>query len=191
MAKLKYSIELVVFEGGRITNTVELPFRSYVHQHVLMMHQSFVNVATAGMVSTTGASFTLTLSGGIDAFVLTAPINVATYGIVLGSGSTPATINDTKLQSQIGHGIGVGQLSHAAVTFTAPGSSSTTASFQAKRQFTNNSGAAIPISEAAIYYYGMGTSTTAICGSRDVFSSPFTLATGSTVEVRYTFGATL
>ena len=47
-------------------------------------------------------------------------IGVISTGIVVGSGSTAVTISRYALATQIAHGVGAGQLSYAAQTYTAP-----------------------------------------------------------------------
>jgi len=134
--------------------------------------------------------------------------NDSTYGIVVGTGTTPPTPNDYVLENQIVNGTGSGQLVHSAhtinpqpqiigsstylTTTTTPTSgllpvSGNTTSWQVSRQFTNQSGASITVSEVGIYMKTLNGVTMIV---HDLLSSPVTVPNLSILQITYTISIT-
>lgn len=70
-----------------------------------------------------------------------------TYGIVIGSGSTPIDIDDYELETKIAHGSGAGQLDYGVCTihnFVVEGDVTT---LTLKRLYTNKGVSAVSITE--------------------------------------------
>jgi hypothetical protein len=117
---------------------------------------------------------------------VTGGAGTSTYGIVVGSDSTAVTADDYKLNTQIAHGVGAGQLSYLAVTLNAVVVAAPTASVRIDRQFTNGSGGDVTVKELGIYIRSdASTSPRYFCICRDVI--PDTLVpNGSSLNVKYT-----
>lgn len=99
---------------------------------------SITNTAGAGV-----SSFT-TLLGSLNT---TAPITNTNYGLLVGTGITAESINDTALVTKIAHGTSAGQIQYGTMTFGAPSTTATTTTFRFTRVFTNGSGGAIGVEE--------------------------------------------
>jgi len=141
-------------------------------------------------------------------FALNNGANDSTYGIVVGTGTATPTPNDYNLQNQIINGTGSGQLSYGAhtinpapqtigtsaniTTTTTPTSgllpvSGNTTSFQVSRQFTNQSGASITVSEVGLY---SDTANGIALIVHDLLSSPVTVPNLSILQITYTISVT-
>ncbi len=142
--------------------------------------------------------------------------NDSTYGIVVGTGTTPPTANDYNMENIIANGTSSGQLQYGSHTFnpetisggynqtSTPTSglvavNGNTTSFQIMRTFTNSSGNSITVSEVGIIASFIVTESTS-SGSNyvqnyalivhDLLSSPVTIPNGSSLTVTYTFQTT-
>ncbi len=117
----------------------------------------------------------------------------ANAGICVGSGSTAPTITDYKIETQIAHGVGAGQLSYGDVTFSVPVASATVSQFTITRNFANGSGGAITVNEIGL-----------ICTTkdliyvdryllliRDVIGGGISVPNGETLTVNYRPQATI
>ncbi|MBN2240169.1 MAG: hypothetical protein JW712_10380 [Dehalococcoidales bacterium] len=118
-------------------------------------------------------------------------------GIVIGTGNTPVTITDRKLEAQIRQGFGVGQMDYLAMSITAPVVADPNCEFTMSRQIANSSGALITVRESGIYStlrsnWNLGTHKEyyIICIIRDVFSVPQDVPHGGGITVEYTLRVT-
>jgi hypothetical protein len=129
-------------------------------------------------------------------FQATAAANDDSYGIVVGSGNTPPTINDFALQTKVANGVGAGQLQYGGVTFGLPTSNLTTSHFTVTRNFANASGNPIAIYEIGLYVKGnaplpwlnnRGSSSSRynFCTIRDVIVAGISILNGETLTVNY------
>jgi len=139
--------------------------------------------------------------------------NDSTYGIVVGSGTATPTPNDYALGNQIANGTGSGQLQYSAHTInpapvsngtsnyysttTTPSSgllpvSGNTTSWQISRQFTNQSGASITVSEVGLITKILVSSSSAVYAliAHDLLSSPVTVPNLSILQITYTISVT-
>lgn len=123
-------------------------------------------------------------------FSCSAPANNNVYGVQVGTGTTAPTINDTKLETKITHGVGAGQMQYSAVTFGAPTSDGSTAHFTITRDFSNNSGGSITVKEIglAVNFYSYLGSTEIILTIRDAVD--IAVPDGETLTVNYRIQAT-
>jgi hypothetical protein len=80
-----------------------------------------------------------------------AGVGVSTSGIVVGTGIAAPANTDNKLQTQIAHGAGAGQLNYGAQSETAAAVVSTNVDWILTRTFTNASGGTVTINELALY----------------------------------------
>ena len=134
-------------------------------------------------VDTHGSSFTpdqIVASGSS----MLAPAGQDGYGLVVGSGDTPVSLNDYDLDSKIPHGTGSGQLSYGDSSKYDETSGNTT-SHGVQRSFDNNSGADITIREIGlIATINIGGQNINVLLLRDVISDT-TVPNGGRVTVKY------
>lgn len=119
-------------------------------------------------------------------------VGIVDVGIVVGTGTTPTTINDVALGTRIAHGAGGGQLVYNAQTSEALVVSAPNATVRHTRTFTNNSGASITVNEIG-WYIGAWDSTSTerfFCMVHDLLASPQAIPNGATLTVRYTVSVT-
>jgi len=129
-------------------------------------------------------------------FQSTAAANDDSYGIVVGTGNTPPTINDCALQTKVANGVGGGQLQYGGVTFGLPTSNLTISHFTVTRNFANASGNPIAIYEIGLYVKGdsplpwlgnRGSNSLRynFCSIRDVIAAGISILNGETLTVNY------
>lgn len=118
---------------------------SWVLNLLKVLYVKFAQANLAGVVDTGGTSRTMLSAANIFG---TAPINTATYGIVVGTGTNAVAITDTALQTPIATGSGAGQLNYQLMrSATVPTISSTQLVWTWGRDFINNSGGSITVQE--------------------------------------------
>jgi len=161
---------------------------------------------------TSGTWYSLNASNtGINSlFTMLDGANDSSYGIVVGTGTATPTPNDYALRNQIVNGTGSGELVYSAHSVSpSPGTSElqagtstpsvgvlnvsgNTTSLQISRQFTNQSGASITVSEVGIISESLVTSTlvTNELIIHDLLSSPVTVPNLSILQITYTISVT-
>jgi len=114
-------------------------------------------------------------------------------GVVVGTGTTAVTIADYALAAKIAEGTGVGQLSHQAVTLTAPSVVGSECSWTATRVFINGSGATITVTEIGIYVSAQDTvpAVRYFLVVRDVLVTAQAVPDGGAITVVYTIKVTV
>lgn len=116
---------------------------------------------SASIVKPDGSSATIAIEyypgdtyGGGTAIALVAPDNDASYGIVVGSGTTTVDLNNYALASQIPHGSGSGQLDYDAVSISDLGLDTSVSPpvyrIRLVRGFKNLSGGDVTINEVGL-----------------------------------------
>lgn len=115
-------------------------------------------------------------------FKCNAGVGSATNGVVVGTGSTAATIDDYALETQIAHGTGAGELQYGAMTFGEPSAGASISQFRLTRDFANGSGGSIDVSEVGLYVSGGSHNFMTI---RDVLGTPIAVPNGQTLTVNY------
>jgi len=115
-----------------------------------------------------------------------APAGNDSYGILVGTGTTPVDLGDTKLASKISHGTGSGQLNYGDTSEYGE-TSDLTRSEGLQRSFDNNSGADITINEIGMAMkVNDGSNDYYVLIARDVISAT-TVPDGGRVTVKYWF----
>lgn len=163
---------------GKIVSREQREAKSFVRQWNDIVHVQFTQVGTyikhidgtTTLASTGPASFYMKAAAGTD-----------DQGVVVGTGETAVTISDFKLEAQILHGAGAGQLNYGACNPTQPVEADPTTYFMASRTFTNNSGNTITIKETGLYAYCYGRN----CVARDVLETPQDVLNGGNITVNY------
>ena len=169
------------------------PSRSPLKQfsQLLLLRMGGTAVSNIANIANLGKQGTYSGGSGV-AFQAKGPVNVDTRGIVIGTGAAAVTISDYALATQIAHGAGVGQMSHAAQTNPADVTTSDPdVTFAMSRVFTNNSGAAIVIRETGIYALQQTSDPGdfSFCVIRDT-PAALSVANGATATVTYTLRIT-
>ena len=146
----------------------------------LVVYTNFRNLAGA-VVQSAGYLGATTPNSGFGAFLANGASGDITRGVVVGSGSTPVTADDYKLESIIAHGTGVGQLSYDMVAIQKMPPVGSTIVIAVTRIVSNNSAAPVSFSELGIYQVGQA----AIMTLRDVIASPVVLNLGESALIAY------
>ena len=107
-------------------------------------------------------------------------------GIVIGTGSTPPTIDDYKLEALIPHGTGEGQMLYNAQADTVNEVISGGWRTTLVRQFNNNSGASIYVAETGIYAFVAFWGSNAYMLCRNVHDPAVEVPHGGLLTVTYT-----
>jgi len=115
-------------------------------------------------------------------FAVNAGAGTSTYGIQVGTGTNAVTIDDYKLQTQIAHGTGAGQLQYGATSIDTYTVSSGRAFFNVQRLFTNSSGSDITVREVGLVGLFYSTSYPVLL---DRTLIEFTIPNGETRGVNY------
>jgi hypothetical protein len=118
---------------------------------------------------------------------LNAGEGVSYRGIVLGTGTTSNSINTYKLEAQISHGSGAGQLYYSTTSVSTVVVGDTNIRyFEITRYFQNRSGVDITVNEIGLYAYftDNGTNWRGICIARDL-TGGIVVPANSTLIVRY------
>lgn len=163
------------------------------HLQFMMCHAYSTTVTNVSIKNTAGANQSFGQSGQVWQEELSAlgPDNTATYGIVLGTGTTGVTNIDYKLDTIIAHGTGSGQLDYGASSVTAAQVVGVNVDLVMSRAFYNGSGATVTVKEMGIYVltrdYVSNVAYILIC--RDITTSTDVLDT-ETVSAQYTFRTT-
>jgi len=115
------------------------------------------------------------------------------YGIVVGSGTSPASNTDYKLASKISHGTGAGQLLYNSMSeqYISTSEVSGNVDFVFWRTFTNDSGGNVTVNEIGVYAKTIATIYRYFCLVRDKLGTSRTIADGETYQVTYTFRTTV
>jgi hypothetical protein len=115
-------------------------------------------------------------------------------GILIGTGTTPPSPQDTSLTNPIANGTGSGQMVYpSSPTFGSVKINGNTSSFTIQSTITNNSGASITVTEVGLYGTpGSGCKYNTFDGlfTHDLLSSPITVPNGTAITITYTISVT-
>lgn len=185
-------LELIVTDkDGNITEKRVMKSRSFVRQFMeLLWAQAYqISENTPYNITDTGAGAgtVRTISEGTLTFAANANAADITFGPVVGTDNTPATINDHRLGVIILHDAApptANRLQYGLVAFGAPASDATTSQFTITRNFANASGGAITVQEIGLYVKGLDPNTTYYFMTiRDVVA--IAIPNGQTLTVNY------
>ena len=184
------SYEVVVRDRhGRVLERVAAPSRSYVSAwnqclYVLNRHTGYTITDTGG----TGRYVSYSSS------VLRANAGAGEigYGIRVGKGTTPVTINDYALEAPCGEGTGPEQFLHQAMAASTPAVAGPDCSFWLRRVMVNNSGSTISgIREIGCYVMMKYDPRYYALGYRDVLPGSVSIPDGGSITVTYTLKVTV
>ena len=105
-------------------------------------------------------------AGGVYAsnFACNADADLTLIGIVIGTGITPVTMTDYKLQTQV-----TTNIAHAAVSFAVENPDTSTWRIAITRGFTNNTGATLSVKEVGLYVF-FTASSYVVCADRTLYA---------------------
>jgi len=208
-------ILIVEVYDGKLLSKLETESRSFVQNLAKVLASAFSAVGgEAGGVSGVQRSTTVTDYNGLERTVWThwysgdvingggvflamnADAGVDSYGILVGSGSTPVSYNDYNLALKISHGTGAGQLTYQSHS-TSSSFSSTSSYVEINRTFVNNSGSTVTVREVGLMARAYWKDVNAVrqdekyLVARDVLPAPVDVPNLATLVVRYRVGLTL
>ena len=178
-------------EGKILSDTGKKPSKSLVIQFLEFIYAMFNFDADLSATATDGTEDKI-YDGDVDCeyhLRVDAALNVALYGIVVGTGTTPETNTDYKLETQITEGTGAGQLTHGTTTIADAAVVGANVDLEVTRTFTNGSGNTITVTEAGIYTkQGAGFYH---CIIRDVLGAGIDVTNKCSLSVIYTLRTTV
>lgn len=133
-----------------------IPMRSPVSNFMYLLYGALActtnpNVVdTSNTVRTAGSYFSGSSYGWRNGETSDPALGVDTYGIQVGSNATAVALSDYKLNTQITHGTGAGQLKYSGQSGFGPISSGSSRAFRLSRYFTNDSGGDVTIREVGL-----------------------------------------
>jgi len=194
---IKVYVEVTVKDkNGKTIKYHKQRSHSFVANFLDIIANGFVNTGSGASIVYDFTSVAGTTSGTINTPFLNAGSGNSSYGIVVGTGTTPPTALDYKLENQIANGTGSGQLEYGSHSFNPSSgtvaTSGNTSSIQISRQFTNGSGTSITVSEVGMITIVNNTSGTQyyVLIVHDLLSSPITVANLSVLQITYTISIT-
>lgn len=167
-------------DGKRIlTSSKWKPANSLLGALIKRLWSAWQNYA-ANIVDTGGTSRSIAAS---TQDIVTAPADTTTYGIVVGTGTNPVTIDDYKLQTQVTTNIG-----HYATTTSLENPDANTWRVNVVRQINNNTGSPLAITEVALYVTNSGAAYK-LCFDRSLYN--LTIPNGAARVITYRISATI
>lgn len=181
-------------DGKVISDTGEKPSKSFVIQFLEFIKFLFDRVAL-GVGNATDI-----FGAEVDIYLpvfdcntimrIDAPVNEDAYGVLVGTGETPETNTDIKLETQLTEGLGAGNITHGEVDIGTTAVVGANVDLEILRAFINNTGSTITVKEAGIYvkeildpYYH--------CIIRDVLGTPVDIPDRCGLSVYYTMRTTV
>lgn len=179
-------------DGKIISDTGRNPARSFVRALLQFVGAVGDAPGPVAVKATDGgnASIYNTYSTSSSFFRGHAGINNAGYGIVVGTGDTAETNTDWILATQLGEGVGAGQITHGATVVGPVAVVGVNVDMVMERSFSNNTGSTITVKEAGIYARQM-IDPHDFCIVRDVLPSPVDVPDKCSVSIYYTWRTTV
>ena len=195
-AKITYSI---YDKDGRLIKKWTEPARSLTYWYALLEYNLWTQ-GTISMTDTSGTSITPYM-GSPGTILVEAGSGITTYGVLVGSGNTSSVSQKSMMYNLIAlipNGTSAGQLSYQNTTFTSPSVSGNTSTWSFSRNFINQSGGTITITEVGVVAmlsgFRLENSLSSALLTSDYFliaydipSSAISLANGQTLNITYTY----
>lgn len=162
-SKIKIQIRAIVHtKDGRT-------FKKYPWKNANSLIKAFIQIlmiqmsqAAQTIKDTAGNSASHSVSA--QALAVIAAINFTDRGIVIGTGTTPVTMTDWKLETQV-----IANVAHAAEIIALENPNAATWRINVSRIFTNNTGGVLSIKEVALYSDDTGLGYTS-CIDRTLYA---------------------
>jgi len=198
--QMKAKIKFTIYDSnGKIVKQWEEPSKSLTYWYAVFEFDLW-SQGVLSLTDTSGTGITPYM-GSPGVININAGSGITSYGIVVGSGNTANVSQKNMMYSMIAlipNGTGAGQLTYQAVSFTYPSESGNTSTWTLSRNFINQSGGTINVSEIGIIAYVSGfrllnSVSSALVNpdyflfSYDIPSSAISLANGQTLNITYTF----
>jgi len=198
--QIKAKIKFTIYDSnGKIVKEWEEPSKSLTYWYAVFEFDLW-SQGVLSLIDTTGTGITPYM-GSPGVININAGSGIDTYGIVVGSGNTSKVSQKSMMYQMIAlipNGTASGQLTYQAVSFGNPVASGNTSSWTLSRNFINQSGGTVNITEVGIIAYVSGfrmlnSLSSALVNpdyflfSYDIPSSPISLANGQTLNITYTF----
>lgn len=179
--KIKIEIQAELSKDGKI-------IKRYPWKKANSLLKGFIQALAAQM---SDISQTITDTGNIgrasakSLYNLTcnAGAGATTFGLLIGTNSTPVIMTDYKLGTPV-----TTNIAHGNVTFAVENPDANTWRLAIARTFTNNTGSALGVEEAALYTY-FSASQYIICIDRTLYQ--VSVGAGVTLTLTYRITATL
>lgn len=179
-------VDLVVKDReGNVVEQRSFPSRSFLRQFIDILYAHMTANRLGYNVRKTDNTLQSVIKHDTDRPLnVLAGSGVTTFGLVVGTGTTAPAIDDYRLEALIAHGSAGGQLLYSAHVHAAPTDDGTVSRFQITRDFSNNSGATITVTELGVFsenVWGAG----AFAVIRDVTDPGIDIAHGQTLTINY------
>lgn len=144
-------------------------FKAYPWKSANSLIKQFIQLLMVGMANA-NQTINNTLGNPVvvdPAFTLlnaTAALNITTKGILIGSGTTPVTMTDYKIETQL-----TTNVAHAAMIIALENPNASTWRIALSRIFTNNTGGTLSIKEVALYVTS-GSGVVICCAERTLYA---------------------
>jgi hypothetical protein len=193
--KAEYIVELI--ENGKVVYSHKAESKSFVKNLGIVLAGMLREVSSVSVTNTAGGTASVeTISDHPGYFqydyttmYMNAGDNDDSFGIIVGSGSTPVSPSDYALASKISHGTSPGQLDYDTHTVTT--SYTDTSSYvEIARTFMNKSGGDVVVSEVGLVVWAYNkpvyvTTDVKYLIARDLLPNPITVKNFGTLNVKY------
>jgi len=197
--------EVIDNKTGRVINKGRQRVRSWLRLWIGLMYilantNDTLTPPTTSVVDTGGTTRSIPYLGTDFLYRLVPGFRALTgdtaRGLVVGSGSSPNTVDTYKLESQIGHGTNPGQLQYGATSTSGIIQvSPEVLEVQYYRPFINSSGGDVVVKECGIYAPMLDTDRNVrfFCALRDLINPPngVVVPTEGALVIRYRFRITI
>lgn len=183
---LFYQLTVTDKNGKVVRKTRMRRSKSFCIAFLQMIQAQCAMSATVDIKDILGASETVTALAYM--FEMAVGATEDTYGMLLGTGTTPATNLDYVMETKIAHGGAATQLEYGSQSEIAAAEVGANVDYQLIRSFTNTSGSTIQVTEAGLYQYMKAVKYAMTI--HDVFTA-VPVADGETITATYTLRTTV
>jgi len=172
----------VIDKSGKVIQRHRQKSRTWVRNWIVMLNR-FMKNSGASVTKQDGTGISISYSIAIGTMLkVNAGAGIDTWGILVGSGTTPYSPDDYALANKIPNGTGDGQLSYGATQVFDVVDDGTSLSFKIVRTFSNEGSVNVTVNEVGLAVYANGYN---ILVARDVLSSSISVPAGSSLVIRY------
>jgi hypothetical protein len=136
-----------VDDEGNVVTICEKPFESFVSNFLTLLSNSMAGTAKFSVLDVAGSSVSIS-PGGITK--IDAPVGTASYGIVVGAGTTPVGADDFCIESPIDDGDADGRLLYMATNVRPVEVVGDTITMRVSRGFFNVGAVPVSINEVGL-----------------------------------------